>query len=190
MKYKLFATALLILVAVAGVYLYSHLWDLPGGKNPDIHPSSGPSVVAMKSTESSGAAEIHTASSSEESESAAPDLAEDSGLSLLRISGLPELEALREETAANLHATPPSLLRFAHAIGKEMELAFRSEEHAEELFRFLSACAKDDGSAKTVSVASLCLVNAYRLSEHHEKKFTGDFKRLLEETGCQDRRPG
>ncbi|MEO5969077.1 MAG: hypothetical protein ABIQ95_04050, partial [Bdellovibrionia bacterium] len=79
----------------------------------------------------------------------------------------PGLDQVRKEVQANPHLTPGSILEFASHLGSKMELALKSEEQGNLVFKELEDCTLNTIDYSPVSIRAVCLSNANVLGQRY-----------------------
>ncbi|MDR3607690.1 MAG: hypothetical protein P4M08_09950 [Oligoflexia bacterium] len=88
----------------------------------------------------------------------------------------PDPETLKHEAGDDLHATPPSLIRFAQEISSRIESAKQSPDAAKALFdRFENECV---GAQVAIPAQTLCLNGAEELAQKYPEELKDRYERL------------
>jgi len=178
---KKVALLALALMLVAGVY---HFMNRPAprtaaeGARPDAEPADGQKSdyaekkEDLKSGEPRAMPSENVTTANGQLKQLSPEAREAGKKPIMDI--VPNLQAYKDEIAANPHGAPPSLRRFAEAMAAKMEPALKDENAAKSLVPELGECVK---SASVTAAQQTCLVNAKRLAKIHPR-LAGDVKSI------------
>jgi hypothetical protein len=87
----------------------------------------------------------------------------------------PQLAQMKQDIAADPHATPASMIRFAQELGGRLEGAMKSEQAARAFVSEMSACVKGNYPS---SVQALCLVSVRALADE-KPAMKAEYKNVL-----------
>jgi hypothetical protein len=159
----LFSVGLLL---SGGVWLLSRGAHGPAADDPTSPtPQSTPSGAA--STQQTGDSDPVDAYVTAPAVEAAPSQGDETQEKESGALVFPTIEKVREEVAANPHATPPSLIQFARDLAPRMEEALQSRDPrvVKKMVFALKACALSSSEQALPQAQAVCAANWRRIAE-------------------------